>query len=218
MYKIGFGNIPNKDKVIAYLEKGYEKNPGKWILHSWIVGQTAKNMADELGLDADIAFACGALHDIGKSYDEKQAAHFLKGYKLLRADSYFFPAKIALTHSFQIKNVDAYVGDWNVSAKDKIFVENFLRYNEYNDYDLLIQLLDGLIKTNYIGIEKRCEGVGRNHGKNKYFEERKIRLYELEDYFTKKLSKDIREYIPKARWYKFPYKLFRESRVYPCKS
>ena len=211
MYKDGFGNIPNKDKIIAYLEEGYEKSPGKWVLHSWIVGQTAKNMAPELGLDPDVAIACGALHDIGKSYYKKDAAHFLKGYKILRADSYFFPARIALTHSFQVTNVNAYVGDWNVSDKDKVFVENFLKYNEYNDYDLLIQLLDGLIKTEFLGIEKRCEGVAQNHGKNQYFEIRKNRLYELEEYFSKKLSKNIKDYMPNPRWYKFPYNLFRES-------
>ena len=213
MYKEGFGNIPNKDKVIAYLEDGYNSNPSKWVLHLWIVGQTAKNMAKELGLDPDIAFACGALHDIGKAEKVEDAAHFFKSYKILRADSYFFPARIALSHSFPIKNVDSYLGKWNIDANDKKLVEDFLLYNSYNDYDLLIQFLDGVIKTEYLGVEKRSEGVLKKHGKNPYFEKRKSRLYQLENYFTKKLSKDIEEYMPKARWYKFPYKHFRENGI-----
>lgn len=210
MYKENIGNIPTKDKVIAYLEEGYENNPGDWVLHLWVIGKTAANMANELGLDQDIAFACGALHDIGKSTSAKEAAHFYEGYKLLRQDSYFFPARIALSHSFQIKNVDAYVGEWNISDDAKKMVENFLTYNEYNDYDLLIQLLDGLIKTEYLGIEKRADGVAQNHGKNPYFDRRKARLLELEEYFQDKLKKPIKDYLPKARWYKFPYNLYRQ--------
>lgn len=211
MYKDGYGNIPNKDKIIAYLEEGYEKNPGKWVLHLWTIGKTAQKMAPELGLDSDIAFACGALHDIGKSTGAKNAEHFYEGYKILKADSYFFPARIALTHSFQTKNVDAYVGDWNISDDKKEFIGDFLKFNEYNDYDLLIQFLDGVIKTKYLGVEKRAAGVLEKHGSNPYFDQRKQKLYELEEYFSKKLAMPIENYLPNPRWYKFPYKYFRES-------
>ncbi len=211
MYKDDFGNIPNKDKIISYLDDGYKSNPGDWVLHSWIIGNTAKNMAEELGLDPDIAFACGALHDIGKSKGVKEAEHFYEGYKILRADSYFFPARIALTHSFQIKDVDAYVGEWNISDDKKDLVGDFIKYNTYNDYDLLIQFLDGVIKTEYLGIEKRAESVAKNHGKNQYFDQRKDRLYQLEEYFRSKLSKEVEDYIPNPRWYKFPYKYYRKT-------
>lgn len=211
MYKENFGNIPNKDKIISYLDQAYKNNPGKWVLHLWVIGNTAKNMAPELGLDPDVAFACGALHDIGKSTGAKDADHFFTSYKILRADSYFFPARIALTHSFQIKNVDSYVGDWNMEDEDKDFIRDFLTYNDYTDYDLLIQLLDGLIKTEYLGIEERARGVYENHGDNPYFEDRKKRLYALEEYFEARLSKPIAGYLPNPRWYKFPYSLFRKK-------
>ena len=211
MYKENFGNIPNKDKIISYLEEGYKSNPGKWVLHSWIVGKTAQNMAKDLDLDPDIAFACGALHDIGKSTGAKNAEHFYRGYKILREDSYIFPARIALTHSFQIKKAESYVGEWNIAKDKKDFVDDFLTYNDYNDYDLLIQYLDGIIKTKYLGIEKRAEATAKKHGTNPYFVARKERLYELEEYFTKELTKPIEEYLPNPRWYKFPYKYFRES-------
>lgn len=211
MYKESFGNIPNKDRIISYLDEAYEKNPGDWIIHLWTIGKTAYNMAGELGLDKDIAFACGALHDIGKMTGAKDAAHFYQGYKILRSDSYFFPARIALSHSFQIKNVDAYVGDWNIDADKKEFVADFLENTSYNDYDLLIQLLDGLIKTEYLGIDERAKGVRQNHGDNPYFDQRIKKLYELEDYFQNKLQNPIKSYLPKPRYYKFPYNLFREN-------
>lgn len=210
MYKEAYGNIPNKDKIVSYLEEGYAQNPGDWILHLWVIGQTAAKIAKEIGLDPDIAFACGALHDLGKSTGAKGAEHFYQSYKILRADSYFFPARIALTHSFQLKNVDSYVGHWNIGEANKEFVRNFIEKIEYNDYDLLIQVLDGLIKTEYLGIEKRAAGVLKNHGANPYFEKRKEKLYELEEYFQNKLSKPISAYLPKARWHKFPYNKFRK--------
>lgn len=211
MYKEDFGNIPNRDRVISYLTKAYKENPGDWIIHLWTIGMTARSMADELGLDKDIAFASGALHDIGMMTGAKGAAHFYEGYKILRSDSYFFPARIALSHSFQIKNVDAYVGEWNIGSEAKDFVSDFLKYTEYNDYDLLIQLLDGLIKTEYLGIEERASKVRAKHGYNPYFDKRIQRLYELEDYFQKRLAEPIKSYLPKPRYYKFPYKLFREN-------
>lgn len=211
MYKEFYGNIPNKDKIISYLDEGYKQNPGDWVLHLWIVGHTAKNMAKDLGLDPDIALACGCLHDIGKMTGAVGSRHFFEGYKLLRADSYFFPARIALTHSFPIRDVDSYLGDWNLPDEDKEFVADFLKYNPYNDYDLLIQLLDGLIKTKYLGVEARIEPKKEAYGDSEFFKKKIARLNELEDYFKPKLSKPIEKYMPRPRWYKFPYNLYRKN-------
>lgn len=210
MYKENYGNIPNRDKIVSYLEEGYKKNPGDWIIHLWVVGKTCENIAKELGLDPDIALACGSLHDLGKARGAKDADHFYQTYKILRADSYFFPARIGLTHSFLIKNVDSYVGCWNISDQKKDFVKNFLAHTEYTDYDLLVQLLDGMITSQYLGIEKRSDKILAKHGRNPYFDERKARLYELEAYFQSKLSKPIKDYLPRAKYYKFPYNKFRK--------
>ena len=47
MYKEGYGNIPNKDKIIDYLEKAYENNPDKWIAKAWRMGQIAEKIIEE---------------------------------------------------------------------------------------------------------------------------------------------------------------------------
>ena len=73
MYKEGYGNIPNKDKIIDYLEKAYENNPDKWIAKAWRMGQIAEKMAGDLDLDSDIAFACASLSRLSDGYE--------KGYK-----------------------------------------------------------------------------------------------------------------------------------------
>ena len=135
MYKKDIGNIANKDKVIDYLTNAYNENPGNWVIKSYIIGEMAKNMAEKLGLDPDIAFCIGSLHKIGKSRADKLAYH-LEGYKILRADSYFFPSRIAISHGFVIKDISYYQGDINISQKDYEFLKNYLGKIQYNDYDL----------------------------------------------------------------------------------
>ena len=68
MYKEGYGNIPNKDKVRCMLDEAFRENPGEWIIHSHVIGKTCEKIAKEIGLDPEIAYAVGCLHDIGKAY------------------------------------------------------------------------------------------------------------------------------------------------------
>lgn len=193
MYKDNYGNIPNRDKIHYYLK---EDNPnfGKWVKHSYLIGKTARNIAIEIGLDPDIAYAIGCLHDIGKYDKKKGARHILKGFELLRSETFFFPARIAMTHSFIIKDVNSYSGKMNIGQEDKKFIEDYLFQIEYNDYDKLIQLLDGLIKYEYLGIEERAKRTREKHGDNGFYAEKIKRLKELETYFQEKLKYRISEY------------------------
>ncbi|MDD7305286.1 MAG: HDIG domain-containing protein [Peptoniphilaceae bacterium] len=193
MYKENFGNIPNRDKINYFLK---EDNPnfGKWVKHSYLIGRSAKNIAEEIGLDPDIAYACGCLHDIGKYDKDKGARHIIKGFELLRSETFFFPARIALTHSFIIKKVDSYSGKMNIDYKDKKFIEDYLFQIEYNDYDKLIQLLDGSIKYKYLGIEERARINLEKYGDNGYYQIKIEKLKELEEYFEKKLKYPIANY------------------------
>ena len=99
MYKENYGNIPNKDKINYYLIED-NQNIGAWVRRSKIIGKTAKMMAKELGLDKDIAFACGSLFDIGKKENKNNLEKNIRGFYILRKESYFFPAKTNLSHSF----------------------------------------------------------------------------------------------------------------------
>lgn len=194
MYKENYGNIPNWDKINYYLK---EDNPnfGKWVKHSYLIGKTAKNMAEELGLDPDIAYAVGCLHDVGKYDKKKGARHIIRGFEILRSETYFFPARIAMTHSFLIKDVDSYSGKMNIKEKDKKFIEDYLFQIEYNDYDKLIQLLDGSIKYDYLGIEERARRTLEKHGDNGYYDIKIEKLKELENYFSQRLKYPISYYV-----------------------
>jgi putative nucleotidyltransferase with HDIG domain len=193
MYKEKYGNIPNKDKINYYLKEN-NPNMGKWVGHSYLIGRTARNIAEELGLDPDIAYTCGALHDIGKYDKEKGARHIVYGFEILREESYFFPARIAITHSFIIKDVKSYIGKMNISQKEINFIEDFLYKTDYNEYDRLIQLLDGSIKNQYLGIEERARKSVKKHGPNPLYDLKIKKLKELEKYFEEKLKFSIEEY------------------------
>lgn len=193
MYKENFGNIPNRDKINYYLR---EDNPnfGKWVRHSYLIGKTARNIARELGMDEDVAYAIGCLHDIGKYDKDKGAKHIINGFNILRSETFFFPARIALTHSFIIKDVNSYSGKMNIGEDDKKFIEDYLYQIEYNDYDKLIQLLDGSIKYEYLGIDERARRTKKKHGDNGYYDVKIKKLKDLEEYFNQKLKYPIYEY------------------------
>lgn len=193
MYKENFGNIPNKDKIIYYLR---ENNPnfGKWVRRSFLIGKTAKNIANEIGLDKDIAYAIGCLYDIGNYEKETGAKQIIKAFDILRSETFFFPARIAISHNFVIKEINSYHDQMNISEKQKNLIENYLYKIEYNDYDKLIQVLDNSIEENYIGIEEKSKIILEKYGYNKFHKEKIEKLKGLREYFEQKLKHKISHY------------------------
>lgn len=207
MYKDGFGNIPNKDKVRNMLDEAFKKNPGDWIIHSHIIGKTSEKIAGELGLDTEIAYAVGALHDIGKGYGYSQMAHMVEGYRILRFESYFYPARIALGHGFVTGDINSYHGEVNITDRDEDFVKKYLNKRELDSYEKIVILLDNLIKDKYLGLEER--EVLRNTQRTPMREARLEILKSWQDELESKLEKPIKKHLPRPRYYKFPYNLVR---------
>lgn len=210
MYKEGYGNIPNKDKVRCMLDEAFRENPGGWIIHSHVIGKTCEKIAKEIGLDPEIAYAVGCLHDIGKAYGYEDLDHMMEGYRILRFESYFYPARIALGHGFVTDDFKSYHGRANVSERDQEFIRAYLKKRDIDIYEKLVILLDNLIKDKYLGLEEReaLRNVPQSH-------ERKDRLEILKawkDEFEKNLEKPIKAYLPRPRYYKFPYKLLRNEK------
>lgn len=188
MYKKDFGNIPNKDKIIYYLIENNKRNK-KLAERSFSIGNMAKKIAGEIDLDKDIAFATGCLFDIGKTEEEDPGKSLIKGYQILRKDSYFFPARIAISHAFVTKDVEDSLIISDLDEKDIHFLKNFLFQISYNDYDRLIQVLDGgFYENSYMGI------LEKNEISKSYDKEALEKLINLEEYFEKKLGKKLISY------------------------
>lgn len=196
MYKKKYGNIPNKDKINFYLIEDNE-NLGPWVTRSKTIGKSAKIIGKEIGLDEDIAFACGSLFDIGKKEKKVGLENNFRSFHILRNETYFFPAKIAISHSFIIKDINSYLGEINLEEKYINTIKNLLLSYSYNDYDKLIQVLDNSITDTYVGIEKKQEILKEKYKKIPFEEERLKKLKEYEKYFENKLKKPIGYYVNK---------------------
>ena len=102
--------------------------------------------------------------------------------------------------------MDFCVNELNISQKEKEFVYNFLYKYPYTDYDYLIQYLDFLVGREDLSLD--ClKDLDHPHR-----QEISSRIYDIQDYFTKKLEKPIEAYMPKTKRYKFPYRLFPKDK------
>lgn len=156
-----------------------------WENHSKGAASVAERLAEKAGMDKDLAFAMGLLHDIGRYRSVKTGMnHIIYGYELLMEKGLPEVARICLTHSFNPKEK---VQTLELDDPEKTeFVKQFVMGIEYDDYDKLIQLADFMSGSHGITtIERRFCSVLSRHDLP---EPQKVlrKLYELKEYFDKK--------------------------------
>lgn len=159
-------NAPHRALAEEMLCQAEAKNPGPWAGHSRAAAEAAFRIASKCpGMDAEAAYAAGLLHDIGRREGYSHIRHIFDGYDYLMALGFEDAARVCLTHSFQIKDVDTYFGDQDVPAGRMAFLRAFLARTEYDDVDRLIQLCDCLaLPGGYTLMEKRMVDVAMRHG------------------------------------------------------
>ena len=140
--------------------------PGPWEQHSISVAKNARLIAEKVeGMDCDKAYVMGLMHDIGRRAGIKGILHIFDGYDYMMSIKQEEIARICLTHSFPIKDVNTFLGKYDCSSDQKEFLAAFLKNSEYDNYDILIQLCDAISLPNGACImEKRLVDVALRHG------------------------------------------------------
>ena len=188
----------DRQTALSLLEWANAQNPGPWREHSLGVARAAEYIARECSMDADKAWIIGALHDIGRYEGPYGLRHALTGYRLMLDKGEPGIARICLTHSFPLPNVDAYAGKQDISADDMELLKMAIS-EPVDDYDRLIQLCDALSWGEGVCLmEKRLIDVIRRHGCAPLMQQKINCQMELFDYFQKKICKSIYSLFPEA--------------------
>ena len=180
-------------------------NVPDWIFNSLPIhvnntALIAEKIAKASHLDSEKAYVMGMLHDLGKA-DETihNRFHGIMGYERLKSLDPVI-AHICLTHMF-INNDSRQIIDnhrlFYGNEKDQEFIISYLDSHPADDYDLLIQLSDGLSgPKGPITIENRMIEYNQRHKLNRTWEEMQDRIrlrLDIKKYFEQKTKCDIYE-------------------------
>ena len=121
-------------------------------------------------------------------------AHVIDGYRFLMQLGYDEAAKICLTHSFALKDIQTYVGTADVSSEDYLEIGYLISNMEYDDYDRLIQLCDSIaLPVGVVDLTTRMDDVEKRYGY--YPKNKKNRHFEIKSYFEDIMRKDLYEVV-----------------------
>lgn len=197
----GMPSEPSRSMAELLLEEGVKKNPGPWREHSYAVARAAEKIAravnqncGEEKLNPNLAYVYGLLHDIGRQEGYTYIAHVYDGYHFLMSLGYEKAAQICLTHSFNLKTTEDYIGKIDISDNQMEEVKKLLAAAEYDDYDRLIQLLDSTCGADgTLNLEERMNDVKSRYG---YYPQGKWdKNFELKAYFEKLAGREYYEII-----------------------
>lgn len=198
-------DIPGRTEAMEWLRLAEEQNPGGWIPHSHDVARAAERIARAVGLDADAAYVLGLLHDIGRYEGVRGLHHVIAGYELLCRKGYPDAARICLSHSFQVADIDTYMGEHDVSDAEMAMLLDFLEHARYDDYDRLIQLCDAITMGGGVCLmEKRIVDVALRHGSPPKMIDKWKKLFEIKAGFEQRIGASV-------------YSLFKEVVEYTFK-
>lgn len=189
--------FPDIKIAITELEIAEKMNPGPWTKHVLNVASCAKIIAENAGMDGEKAYVLGLLHDIGRRTGIAQVRHIVDGYDYAMSKGWDEVARICLTHSFPVKDVDVDIGKKDITSEQYAFIKKYINDIEYDDYDKLIILCDALADANgYCILEKRFIDTTRRYGIYPFTLDRWNKTYEYKEYFEKIIGKSIYALLP----------------------
>lgn len=173
-------------------------NPGPWVSHSRFCALACEKIAEKIPhLDADNAYILGLMHDIGRREGVFQEKHLLDGYRYCMKFGWTQAAKICISHAFMIPDITMGVGKLDVPAEDVGFLKDFLESVQYDDYDRLVQLCDGLaLPAGFCFLETRITDVALRYGVPACSLARWKKLFEIKSGFEKIIGCSIYDLLP----------------------
>ena len=183
------------------LSQGVAKNPGPWREHSLAVARAAEKIAlavnqnyGQKKINPEHAYIYGLLHDIGRQEGYTYIAHVYDGYHFLLSLGYKNAARICLTHSFNLKTTEDYIGKIDITPEQMEEIKSLLASVKYDDYDRLIQLLDSCCGADGTqDLEKRMGDVKARYG---YYPQAKWdKNFELKKYFEELAGRSLYDII-----------------------
>lgn len=158
--------IPSREEAERLLADGLASNPGPWGDHSRTAAHCAERIARSCpGMDGDKAYVLGLLHDIGRKFGVRHLGHVSDGYSYMMRLGYDEVARVCLSHSFNNRSLDEYIGRFDVTEAELELIRTELSRMRYDDYDCLIQLCDSLAGAEgVLDIEERMADVKHRYG------------------------------------------------------
>ena len=188
---------PTIEEAFLELEKGNKINPGRWVEHCKYTGEAARNIAEAAGLDKEKAYVLGTLHDIGRRVGFVGIRHIVEGYNYAMENGWDDVARISMTHSFATNRPLINPSMMDLTEEEYEFTKSYLASVEYDDYDILMHLCDNIaLHSGYVLMEKRMIDISLRHGVHEGTVKRWEKLFEIKDYFEKKMGKSIYSVLP----------------------
>lgn len=180
------------------LEIAGQMNPGLWTAHCKNVAKAAECIAEKCeGMDAEKAYVCGLMHDIGRRNGIFQMKHLIEGYKYCIEKGWDDIARVCITHSFPIQDITCDIGKVDVTEEEYKEIEEFLKFVTYDEYDKLIILCDALADAKgFCMLEKRFVDVTRRYGIFPFTVDRWNAAFAIKEELEEKMGCSIYDILP----------------------
>ncbi|KLU60910.1 HD domain protein [Peptococcaceae bacterium CEB3] len=190
--------VPTAAEARLILAEAERLNPGPWVQHSIVTAEAARNIAcHHRELDPETAYVFGCLHDIGRRTGVSHLRHTIDGYKFMNKRGYEGCARICLTHSFPLPDLESYSGNKDCTADELTFLRAYVGRIHYTLYDELIQLCDSLVTPQgFCLLEKRMVDVALRYGVNELTVPKWQAVFALKQKFEDSLGCSVYELLP----------------------
>ncbi|MDR1009079.1 MAG: HD domain-containing protein [Rickettsiales bacterium] len=174
-----------------------------WAEHSRYAAEFARAVAGLAGMDGTRAYCATLLHDCGR-FDPRGNGrgaplfwHEVLGFRFLMSRGRPEWARYCITHGYLDQGDLSTVSEPDAPAEVRELVSGFLASIEYDDYDRLVQLADGIaLKECYVTLEQRAIDSMFRYGRLEAGLDRFKMFMSLKTYFDAKCGWSVYEVVP----------------------